>query len=120
TVITRNAAGGAYIAMCSNHLGADDDMAWPTAAIAVMGAEGACNIIYRKEIQSAADPAAKRKELIAEYEGKFNNPYFASQLGILEEIIRPSETRKRIAVLLSTLKDKAEARPPKKHNNIPL
>jgi len=116
TVITRKAYGGAYIAMCSKPLGADYVMAWPTAEIAVMGAEGACNIIYRKEIQSAADPAAKRKELIAEYEGKFNNPYFASQLGILEEIIRPSETRKRVAMLLSTLKDKAEVRPSKKHN----
>ncbi|HOG16106.1 MAG: Methylmalonyl-CoA carboxyltransferase 12S subunit [Syntrophaceae bacterium PtaU1.Bin231] len=120
TVITRKAYGGAYIAMCSKHLGADYVMAWPTAEIAVMGAEGACNIIYRKEIQGAPDPAAKRRELIAEYEEKFNNPYFASQLGIIEEIIRPSETRKRIAMLLETLRDKAEVRLPKKHNNIPL
>ena len=120
TVVTRKAYGGAYIAMCSKHLGADYVMAWPTAEIAVMGAEGACNIIYRREIAEASDPAAKRAELVDSYEAHFNNPYFAAGLGNIDEIIRPKETRRRIATLLGTLKDKAETRLPKKHNNIPL
>lgn len=120
TVVTRKDYGGAYIGMCSKYLGADYVMAWPTAEIAVMGAEGACNIIYRNEIKSAADPAAKRAELIAAYEEKFNNPYFAASMGIIEEIITPHDTRKRIIALLDALKDKKEVRLPKKHNNIPL
>jgi len=120
TVVTRKAYGGAYIAMCSKQLGADYVMAWPTAEIAVMGAEGACNIVYRREIAEAADPAARRAELVASYEEQFNNPYFAASLGIIEEVIRPRDTRRRVCTLLETLKDKAEARPAKKHNNIPL
>jgi len=120
TVITRKAYGGAYIGMCSKQLGADYVMAWPTAEIAVMGAEGACNIIYRSEISAASDPAAKRAELVAAYEEKFNNPYFASSMGIIEEIIAPRDTRKRIIALLDALKDKKETRVSKKHNNIPL
>lgn len=120
TVITRKAYGGAYIGMCSKQLGADYVMAWPTAEIAVMGAEGACNIIYRGEIAQADDPAAKRAELAAAYEEKFNNPYFAASLGIIEEIIAPRDTRKRIIALLDALKDKKETRLSKKHNNIPL
>lgn len=120
TVVTRKDYGGAYIGMCSKQLGADYVMAWPTAEIAVMGAEGACNIIYRSEIAAAADPEAKRAELIAAYEDKFNNPYFAASLGIIEEIIAPRDTRKRIVTLLDALKDKKEIRLPKKHNNIPL
>ena len=120
TVITRKAYGGAYIGMCSKQLGADYVMAWPTAEIAVMGAEGACNIIYRSEISAASDPAAKRAELVAAYEEKFNNPYFASSMGIIEEIIAPRDTRKRIIALLDALKDKKETRLSKKHNNIPL
>ncbi len=95
-------------------------MAWPTAEIAVMGAEGACNIIYRNEIAAAADPAAKRAELAAAYEDKFNNPYFAASMGIIDEIIAPRDTRKKIVALLEALKDKKETRQPKKHNNIPL
>jgi propionyl-CoA carboxylase beta chain len=95
-------------------------MAWPTAEIAVMGAEGACNIIYRSEISSAADSSAKRAELVAAYEEQFNNPYFAASLGIIEEIIAPRDTRKRIIALLEALKDKKEIRVSKKHNNIPL
>jgi acetyl-CoA carboxylase carboxyltransferase component len=91
-----------------------------TAEIAVMGAEGACNIIYRREIAEAPDPAARRAELVRSYEEQFNNPYFAASLGTIDEIIRPKETRRRIAVLLEALKDKAESRLPKKHNNIPL
>jgi propionyl-CoA carboxylase beta chain len=120
TVIIRKAYGGAYIGMCSKQLGADYVMAWPTAEIAVMGAEGACNIIYRNEIAKAADPAAKRAELAAAYEEQFNNPYFAASMGIIEEIIAPRETRKKVIALLETLKDKKETRLTKKHNNIPL
>ena len=120
TVVTRKDYGGAYIAMCSKHLGADYVMVWPTAEIAVMGAEGACNIIYRREIAEAADPASRRAELVGSYEAQFNNPYFAAGLGTIDEIIRPGETRRRIAVLLEALKDKAETHLPKKHNNIPL
>ncbi len=120
TVVTRKAYGGAYLGMCSKQLGADYVMAWPTAEIAVMGAEGACNVVYRRELSAAADPAAKRAELVGSYEEQFNNPYFAAGLGIIEEIIRPRDTRKRIAVLLGALEDKAETRLPKKHNNIPL
>jgi propionyl-CoA carboxylase beta chain len=85
-----------------------------------MGAEGACNIIYRNEIAAAKDPTAKRAELVAAYEEQFNNPYFAASLGIIEEIISPCDTRKRIIALLEALKDKKETRLTKKHNNIPL
>jgi acetyl-CoA carboxylase carboxyltransferase component len=120
TVITRKAYGGAYIGMCSKQLGADYVMAWPTAEIAVMGAEGACNIIYRNEIAKAADLAAKRSELAEAYEDKFNNPYFAASLGIIDEIISPRDTRKKIIALLDALKDKKETRLSKKHSNIPL
>lgn len=120
TVVTRKDYGGAYIAMCSKHLGSDYVMAWPSAEIAVMGAEGACNIIYRREIAGAEDPAAKRRELVETYEAQFNNPYFSAALGIIEEVIAPRETRIRIVALLEALKDKRQTRPDKKHNNIPL
>ena len=120
TVVTRKDYGGAYIGMCSKYLGSDYVMAWPSAEIAVMGAEGACNIIYRKEIASADDPAAKRKELVAAYEEQFNNPYFAASMGIIEEVIAPRETRKRVAAVLDALADKKKDMLPKKHNNIPL
>ena len=118
--MTRKDYGGAYIGMCSKYLGSDYVMAWPSAEIAVMGAEGACNIIYRKEIASADDPAAKRKELVAAYEEQFNNPYFAASMGIIEEVIAPRETRKRVAAVLDALADKKKDMLPKKHNNIPL
>jgi acetyl-CoA carboxylase carboxyltransferase component len=120
TVVTRKDYGGAYIGMCSKYLGADYVMAWPSAEIAVMGAEGACNIVYRREIGEAADPAAKRTELVRSYEEQFNNPYFAASMGIIEEIIAPRETRKRVIAILDALKNKAEVRLTKKHNNIPL
>lgn len=120
TVVTRKDYGGAYIAMCSKHLGSDYVMAWPSAEIAVMGAEGACNIIYRREIAGAEDPAAKRRELADAYEAQFNNPFFSAALGIIEEVIAPRDTRIRIAALLEALKDKRQTRPDKKHNNIPL
>ncbi|MCF8055002.1 MAG: methylmalonyl-CoA carboxyltransferase [Deltaproteobacteria bacterium] len=120
TVVTRKDYGGAYIGMCSKYLGADYVMAWPSAEIAVMGAEGACNIIYRKEIASAANPEAQRAELIAAYEAQFNNPYFAANMGIIEEILAPRETRMRLAVLLDVYKNKTVKKLKKKHNNIPL
>lgn len=120
TVVTRKAYGGSYIGMCCKQLGADYVMAWPTAEIAVMGAEGACNIIHRSEINAAADPAAKRAELIADYEEKFNNPYYAASLGAIEEVILPSQTRQRVVALLEAMENKKEARRAKKHNNIPL
>ena len=120
TVVTRKAYGGSYIGMCCKQLGADYVMAWPTAEIAVMGASGACNIIYRSEINAAADLAAKRAELIADYEEKFNNPYYAASLGAIEEVILPSLTRKRIIAVLEAMQNKKEARREKKHNNIPL
>lgn len=120
TVVTRKAYGGSYIGMCCKQLGADYVMAWPTAQIAVMGAEGACNIIYRSEIKAAADPAAKRAELSAGYEEKFNNPYYAASLGAIEEVILPSQTRRRVIAILEAMQDKKEARRKKKHNNIPL
>lgn len=120
TVIMRKAYGGAYIGMCSKQLGADYVMAWPTAEIAVMGAEGACNIIYRQEISQAFDPEAKKAELVAAYEEQFYNPYFAARMGIIDEIIAPRDTRKRIINLLDALQDKRETRVTKKHGNIPL
>jgi methylmalonyl-CoA decarboxylase subunit alpha len=120
TVVTRKDYGGAYIGMCSKQLGADYVMAWPSAEIAVMGAAGACNIVYRREITTAPDPEAKRAELIAAYEEQFNNPYFAAKMGIIEEVIAPRETRKRVAALLEAYKDKEQSLPEKKHNNIPL
>ncbi|MEN6466487.1 MAG: acyl-CoA carboxylase subunit beta [Syntrophaceae bacterium] len=120
TVVTRKDYGGAYIGMCSKYLGADYVMAWPSAEIAVMGAEGACNIVYRKEITTAEDPVSRRKELVCAYEEQFNNPYFAASMGIIEEVIAPRDTRKRVIQLLKAYKDKAEVRLPKKHNNIPL
>lgn len=120
TVVIRKDYGGAYIAMCSKQLGADYVMAWPTAEIAVMGAEGACNIIYNREISAAANQAAKRQELIDSYQEQFNNPYFAADMGIIDEIITPRDTRKRVAELLEALKDKTVTRPVKKHGNIPL
>ncbi len=120
TVVTRKDYGGAYIGMCSKQLGTDYVMAWPTAEIAVMGADGACNIIYRREISGAEDPKAKHKELAATYEKHFNNPYFAAEMGIIDEVIVPRDTRKRIVVLMDSLQDKSETRPDKKHNNIPL
>jgi methylmalonyl-CoA decarboxylase subunit alpha len=119
-LITRKDYGGAYIAMSSRHLGADMVFAWPGAEIAVMGAEGAANVIHRKEIQSAPDPAAKRKEKIAEYRDLFANPYVAAGRGYVDAVIRPSETRPRLIDALEIMCTKREMRPPKKHGNIPV
>jgi len=119
-LITRKDYGGAYIAMSSRHLGADMAFAWPTSEIAVMGAEGACNIIHRKEIKAAEDPSQKRKEKIAEYQKLFSNPYMAASRGYVDAVIRPSETRSRLIDALEIMCSKRELRPPKKHGNIPL
>ncbi len=120
TVVTRKDYGGAYIAMCSKHLGADFVMAWPTAEIAVMGAEGATNIIHRKEIQEAEDPAAARVEKIDEYRRQFSNPYVAASRGYVDAIIAPRQTRPQIIRALNSLKNKQETRPWRKHGNIPV
>ena len=114
TVIVRKAYGGAYIAMCSRHLGADQVFAWPTAEIAVMGAEGAVNILYRGE-----EPEERRKKAV-EYERELYNPYIAAQRGYIDDVIRPAQTRERLIGALQALAGKSESLPPKKHGNIPL
>ena len=119
-LITRKDYGGAYIAMSSRHLGADMAFAWPTAEIAVMGAEGAANIIHRKEINADSNPKAKRVEKIKEYEDLFSNPYVAAGRGYVDAVIQPSETRPRLIDALEIMCTKRELRPPKKHGNIPM
>jgi len=119
-VILRKAYGGAYIAMSSKHLGTDLVFAWPTAEIAVMGADGAANIIFRKEIENADDPMEKRREKIEEYKERFSNPYTAASRGYVDDVIEPEATRPRLISALEMLRSKREARPPKKHGNIPL
>jgi len=120
TLITRKAYGGSYIAMCSKHLGADFVYAWPSAEIAVMGAEGAANIIHRKAIKGAEDPKSKRQEKIDEYRGLFSNPYIAGARGYVDDIIQPGETRKILIRSLDAMRNKRETRPAKKHGNIPV
>ncbi|MFH1103703.1 MAG: acyl-CoA carboxylase subunit beta [Actinomycetota bacterium] len=120
TVITRKAYGGAYVVMNSRGVGADIAFAWPTAEIAVMGAQGAVNIIHRREIGDAADPEARRVELIRDYEDAFSNPYVAAERGLIDEVIEPRETRPRLIQALEMLRNKRVTLPPKKHGNIPL
>jgi propionyl-CoA carboxylase beta chain len=120
TVITRKAYGGAYDVMGSKHLGADVNLAWPTAQIAVMGARGAVNILYRRELASAGDPDAVRAERIAEYEDRLANPYIAAERGYVDAVIKPSETRPAVERALRSLRTKRQTLPPKKHGNIPL
>jgi propionyl-CoA carboxylase beta chain len=120
TVITRKAYGGAYCVMGSKHCRTDLNLAWPTAEIAVMGAEGAVNILYRDELKKAKDPVAKRKELIEEYNDKFASPYIAAERGFIDAVILPRETRKRLIAALEMLETKKDLNPPKKHGNIPL
>ena len=120
TVVLRKAYGGAYIAMCSKGLGADRVLAWPTAEIAVMGAEGAAEIVFRHEIDSALDQAVRRRELVEEYRDTFANPYVAAGRRLVDEIIEPAETRRFLAQALESLHAKRELRPPKKHGLIPL
>lgn len=120
TVIIRKAYGGAYMAMCGKDLAADQVIAWPTAQIAVMGAQGAANIIFRKEIAAAADPEALRQEKIAEYETLFNNPYVAASRGLVDIVCEPRQTRPTLIRVLDSLLKKKENLPWKKHCNIPL
>ncbi len=120
TLITRKAYGGAYLAMCSCDLGADCVLAWPTAEIAVMGAEAAPKIIHRREIQEAADPKAKLEEKIAEYRELFYNPYIAASRGYVDAVIMPHDSRAQIITALEMLQTKRETRPPRKHGNIPV
>ena len=120
TVITRKAYGGAYCVMSSKHIRTDVNYAWPTAEIAVMGAEGAVNILYRRELEAATDVAAARAAKIAEYREKFANPYVAAQRGFVDEVIAPRHTRAKLVAALATLETKRDKNPPKKHGNIPL
>ena len=120
TVITRKAYGGAYIVMGSKHLGADVNFAWPTAQIAVMGAQGAVNILHRKTLAEAEDPGQWRQELMAEYDEELANPYVAAERGYIDQVIYPHETRAQIIRVLRLLRTKREQLPPKKHGNIPL
>ena len=120
TVITRKAYGGAYDVMCSKHIGADVNVAWPTGEIAVMGAPAAVNIIFRRQIAEAEDPDAKREELIAGYEEQFNNPMVAAEMGYIDDVIDPRETRPYLIKALQMIETKRPERPPRKHGNIPL
>ncbi len=120
TVITRKAYGGAYDVMSSKHVRGDLNFAWPTAEIAVMGVEGAVNIIFRDRIAKAEDGDAERARLVSEYEERFANPYVAAARGYLDEVILPSETRARVARGLQVLEGKRQSGPAKKHGNIPL
>ncbi|HZM59619.1 MAG TPA: carboxyl transferase domain-containing protein [Vicinamibacterales bacterium] len=120
TVITRKAYGGAYCVMSSKHIRTDVNYAWPTAEIAVMGAEGAVNILYKRELDTAKDVAAMRAAKVAEYREKFANPYVAAERGFIDEVIEPRQTRAKLITALSTLETKRDRNPPKKHGNIPL
>jgi len=120
TVITRKAYGGAYDVMCSKHIRGDFNFAWPSAEIAVMGAKEAIQIIYKKELEGAADPAKQEEEFIREYRQRFANPYIAARMGYLDDVIEPSETRSRVINAFAVLRTKRETRPAKKHGNIPL
>jgi propionyl-CoA carboxylase beta chain len=120
TVITRKAYGGAYDVMSSKHIRGDMNFAWPTAEIAVMGAEGAVGIVFREAIATADDPAAERARLVAEYEAGFANPYVAASRGYVDDVIKPSETRPRLIRALEVMGDKRDTNPPRKHGNIPL
>ena len=120
TVITRKAYGGAYDVMCSKHVRADMNFAWPTAEIAVMGPDGAVNIIFRKEIIESKDAKKTKDKMVSEYQDKFENPYIAAERGYIDEVIEPQETRPKLITALESLLNKRESRPPKKHGNIPL
>ncbi|NLE25190.1 MAG: methylmalonyl-CoA carboxyltransferase, partial [Clostridiaceae bacterium] len=120
TLITRKAYGGAYIGMCNKELGADMVFAWPSSEIAVMGPEGAANIVFKNDIADAADPVAKRQEKIQEYKDQFSNPYKAAELGYVDDVIEPSTSRQRIISAFDMLASKRQSLPAKKHGNIPL
>ena len=120
TIVTRKAYGGAYVVMSSKYLGTDMTYAWPSAEIAVMGAEGAANILYKKQIEEADNPAEERQRLADDYREKFNNPYTAASSGFVDDIIEPCETRSKVIAALLALKDKYAPAPPRKHGNIPV
>lgn len=120
TVITRKAYGGAFDVMGSKNVGGDLNLAWPTAEVAVMGAEGAVNLLYRKELASSSDPKRVQAELVAEYRERFANPYVSAELGYIDDVILPSETRKYLLSFLSVQQNKRKPRPARKHGNIPL
>jgi propionyl-CoA carboxylase beta chain len=120
TVVTRKAYGGAYDVMSSKHIRGDYNVAWPSAEMAVMGAEGAVNILYREEISRAADPAAERRRLVAEYNERFASPWIAAELGYLDDVIEPQDTRPRLIAALEMLRHKKQTLPAKKHGNPPL
>ena len=119
-IITRKAYGGAYVVMSSKYLGTDVTYAWPSAEIAVLGAEGAANILFKKQIDNAVDPSAERKKLANEYREQFNNPYYAASTGYVDDIIEPRESRPKVIAALSALRDKYAPAPPRKHGNIPV
>jgi propionyl-CoA carboxylase beta chain len=120
TVITRKAYGGAYCVMSSKHIRTDLNYAWPTAELAVMGPEGAVNILYKRELEMAADPVRLRAEKVEEFREKFANPFVAASRGFIDEVIRPRETRRKLVMALRNLETKRDKNPPKKHGNIPL
>jgi propionyl-CoA carboxylase beta chain len=120
TIVTRKAYGGAYVVMGSKYLGTDVTYAWPSAEIAVMGADGAVNILFKKQITSSIDPAQVRRQLVEDYRQKFANPYYAAKAGYVDDIIEPRETRLKIIVSLAALRDKFSAAPSRKHGNIPV
>ena len=120
TIITRKAYGGAYCVMSSKHIRTDFNYAWPTAELAVMGPEGAVNILYKRELDAAADAAAVRRERVAEFRAKFANPYIAAGRGFIDEVIQPRETRRKLIRAVENLDNKRDKNPPKKHGNIPL
>jgi propionyl-CoA carboxylase beta chain len=120
TIITRKAYGGAYDVMGSKHLAADFNFAWPTAEVAVMGPEGAVNIIYRRDIQSSPTPDTRRQKLINDYKAHFANPYVAAERGYIDDVIVPHETRPKVITALETLQNKRQPGPRRKHGNIPL
>jgi propionyl-CoA carboxylase beta chain len=120
TIVVRKAYGGAYCVMSSKHIRTDVNYAYPTAEIAVMGPEGAVNIVYRRELQRAPDPEALRREKVAEFRERFANPYVAAERGYVDEVIQPRETRPKLIAALRMLETKRDMNPPKKHGNIPL
>ena len=119
-VITRKAYGGAYVVMNSKSVGADVAFAWPSAELAVMGPQGAVEIIYRRELQQAADPVSRRAELVADYTERYANPYAAAERGFIDDVIAPSETRRKVVAALRVLETKREELPQRKHGNVPL
>jgi methylmalonyl-CoA decarboxylase subunit alpha len=120
SIITRKAYGGAYVVMSSKYLGTDITFAWPSAEIAVMGPEGAVNILYRKQVEAAANPEAERRRLTQEYRETYLNPYAAASLGTIDEVIEPQETRQKVTAALQSLRSKAVNHPVRRHGNIPV